>query len=53
MLQTGWVEGEQIRCMYHGWRYDGAGQCTQMPAEKRPRPELVKSPPIRCMNMAG
>src|SRR3974390_1755094 len=23
VLHTGWVEGEQIRCMYHGWMYDG------------------------------
>ncbi|MSQ50320.1 MAG: iron-sulfur containing oxygenase [Betaproteobacteria bacterium] len=42
VLHTGWVEGEQIRCMYHGWKFDGTGQCTEMPAEKRPRPELVK-----------
>jgi 5,5'-dehydrodivanillate O-demethylase oxygenase subunit len=34
VLHTGWVEGEQIRCMYHGWRYDGTGQCTQRPAER-------------------
>lgn len=34
VLHTGWVEGEQIRCMYHGWMYDGTGQCTQRPAER-------------------
>lgn len=34
LLHTGWVEGEQIRCIYHGWQYDGAGQCTQRPAER-------------------
>ena len=33
VLHTGWVQGEEIRCMYHGWRYDGTGQCTEMPAE--------------------
>jgi len=42
VLHTGWVQGEQIRCMYHGWRYAGTGQCTEMPAETHPRPELVK-----------
>lgn len=42
ILHTGWIEGEELRCMYHGWRYDGLGQCTEMPAEKRPRPELVR-----------
>src|SRR5689334_15344061 len=34
VLHTGWVEGERIRCTYHGWQYDGTGQCTQRPAEK-------------------
>jgi len=33
-LHTGWVEGEQIRCMYHGWKYDGTGQCVERPAER-------------------
>ena len=37
VLHTGWVQGEQIRCMYHGWRYDGTGLCTEIPAEKQPR----------------
>ena len=43
VLHTGHVRGEQIRCMYHGWRYDGTGQCTEMPAEKRgARTDLIK-----------
>ena len=33
-LHTGWVEGEQLRCMYHGWKYDGTGQCVERPAER-------------------
>jgi 5,5'-dehydrodivanillate O-demethylase len=32
-LHTGWVQGDEIRCIYHGWRFNGAGQCTQAPAE--------------------
>src|SRR6266545_6845813 len=32
-LSTGWVEGENIRCRYHGWMYDAGGQCLQQPAE--------------------
>ena len=35
-LSTGWVEGEELRCFYHGWKYDGAGQCTEQPAEPEP-----------------
>ena len=37
VLHTGVVQDEQIRCMYHGWRYDGTGLCTEIPAEKQPR----------------
>ena len=33
VLHTGWVQGEEIRCIYHGWKYDGTGQCTEAPAE--------------------
>ncbi|MSP39778.1 MAG: aromatic ring-hydroxylating dioxygenase subunit alpha [Deltaproteobacteria bacterium] len=33
LLYTGWVEQECIRCRYHGWKYDGGGQCVEMPAE--------------------
>jgi len=32
-LSTGIVEGEGIRCAYHGWKYDGAGQCVDQPSE--------------------
>src|SRR5665213_929435 len=34
LLHTGWVEGEEIRCIYHGWKFDGSGQCTLRPAER-------------------
>src|SRR5580692_9132520 len=33
-LHAGWVEGETIRCFYHGWRFDGSGQCVEQPAER-------------------
>ena len=32
-LSSGWVEGEGLRCFYHGWKFDGAGQCIDQPAE--------------------
>jgi 5,5'-dehydrodivanillate O-demethylase len=49
VLHTGIVEDEQIRCMYHGWRYNGAGLCTEMPAEKKPRtiPVHIVAYPVR------
>lgn len=35
-LSTGWVEGDDLRCFYHGWKYDGGGQCVEQPAEPEP-----------------
>ena len=32
-LSTGWVERDCIRCRYHGWKYDGSGQCVEQPGE--------------------
>lgn len=36
LLHTGWVEEEAIRCIYHGWKYDGTGQCIERPVERDP-----------------
>jgi 5,5'-dehydrodivanillate O-demethylase len=33
-LNIGTVEGDEIRCFYHGWKFDGQGQCTEQPAER-------------------
>jgi len=35
-LSVGSVEGDCIRCFYHGWMYDGSGQCVEQPAEPEP-----------------
>lgn len=35
-LSVGWVEGDDIRCLYHGWKYDAEGQCVEQPAEPEP-----------------
>jgi len=32
-LDYGRVEGDSIRCPYHGWLYDRTGQCLAQPAE--------------------
>ena len=32
-LDYGRVEGDCIRCPYHGWLYDKSGQCLEQPAE--------------------
>lgn len=41
-LSPGWVEGECIRCFYHGWKYDGSGQCVEQPAEPKPFAEKIR-----------
>jgi 5,5'-dehydrodivanillate O-demethylase len=41
-LSTGWVEGDQIRCFYHGWKYGSDGQCTEQPAEPEPFCRRIK-----------
>jgi 5,5'-dehydrodivanillate O-demethylase oxygenase subunit len=35
-LSTGWVEGDNLRCFYHGWVYGPDGQCVEQPAEPEP-----------------
>ena len=32
-LSSGWIEGDCVRCFYHGWMYDPTGQCVDQPAE--------------------
>ncbi|MBL0419323.1 Rieske 2Fe-2S domain-containing protein [Ramlibacter sp. AW1] len=32
-LSTGWVEGDSLRCMYHGWKFAPDGRCVERPAE--------------------
>ena len=41
-LSIGWIEGDTLRCRYHGWRFDGTGQCVEQPNEDRPFCDKVK-----------
>ena len=41
-LSVGWVEGDRIRCRYHGWKYDGSGQCVEAPLEPEGFPARIK-----------
>ncbi|MYZ35207.1 MULTISPECIES: Rieske 2Fe-2S domain-containing protein [unclassified Streptomyces] len=36
-LYYGFVEGCEIRCPYHGWKYDRTGQCLEQPFEQENR----------------
>lgn len=31
LLHIGFVEDEDLRCMYHGWRFDSKGRCVEIP----------------------
>ena len=47
LLANGWVQGDEIRCMYHGWKFNGKGQCTERPAERdatQPNVHVVSYP---------
>ena len=41
-LSTGWVEGDNLRCFYHGWVYGPDGQCVEQPAETEPFCQRIK-----------
>lgn len=32
-LNVGWVEGDCLRCYYHGWKFASDGACVEQPAE--------------------
>ena len=47
-LHLGVVEGEEIKCHYHGWAYDKTGKCVDVPYLGKDRlPNGVKSYPCR------
>ncbi len=47
-LHDGVVDGEAIRCCYHGWTYDCSGRCIQVPYLGRDRlPNGVRAYPCR------
>lgn len=43
-LSVGRIEGDCISCFYHGWTYDGDGQCVAQPAETKGFAHRVKIP---------
>jgi 5,5'-dehydrodivanillate O-demethylase len=41
LLSAGSVEGDSLRCFYHGWKFDGGGRCLEQPAEPKPFCEKI------------
>jgi 5,5'-dehydrodivanillate O-demethylase oxygenase subunit len=48
-LSAGFVEGDAIRCFYHGWKFESSGQCVEQPAEESrfAAKICIKSYPVR------
>ena len=46
-MYFGRVDGDGIRCAYHGWMFDTAGQCVEMPNE-RPGSDFKRKVQIRA-----
>ena len=52
-LSTGIVDGEGIRCIYHGWKFDGTGQCVDQPSEPCSFADDVKIKAYPCQEYLG
>jgi vanillate O-demethylase monooxygenase subunit len=47
LLSKGRLEGDAVRCMYHGIKYDSTGRCVQIPGQDMIPPKLkVRSYPV-------
>jgi len=53
-LSRGRVEGETLRCGYHGLRFDCAGKCVEVPGQANipPRAKVTSYPLLERWNMA-
>ena len=52
-MHLGWVEGDDIRCVYHGWKFDSVGQCVEQPAEEAGFARKVKIGTYPCDEYLG
>ena len=42
LLSVGKIERDCLRCRYHGWKFDGSGQCVEQPFERKSFAAKVK-----------
>ncbi|WP_353931569.1 aromatic ring-hydroxylating dioxygenase subunit alpha [Okeanomitos corallinicola TIOX110] len=42
-LAEGKVEGNDIRCFFHNWKYDESGNCVEIPSLEKPLPVYIKT----------
>ncbi len=53
-MSFGFVRGDHIACLYHGWRYDTGGQCRYIPAHPDlDVPQTIKVPTFAATDRAG
>jgi phenylpropionate dioxygenase-like ring-hydroxylating dioxygenase large terminal subunit len=52
-LSVGCVKGDAIVCPYHGWEFNGSGECTKIPQETEPRRSPVKARAYHCQERYG
>ena len=54
-LSLGWVDGDEIVCAYHGWRYRGDGRCAAIPQLADPSrvPAKARVPTFRAQERYG
>ncbi|MGD0377297.1 MAG: aromatic ring-hydroxylating dioxygenase subunit alpha [Streptosporangiaceae bacterium] len=54
-LSLGWVNGDELVCPYHGWRYRADGSCTAIPQLEDPGrvPAKARIPVFRCQERYG
>jgi vanillate O-demethylase monooxygenase subunit len=53
-LSAGWIDGEEIVCAYHGFRYGQGGRCTRIPAHPgTPIPAKLQLATYNCQERYG
>lgn len=53
-MSFGFVRGDHIACLYHGWRYDTSGQCRYIPAHPDlDVPQTIKVSTFAAIERAG
>jgi hypothetical protein len=53
-LSYGFVRGNALTCLYHGWQYDGSGSCVRIPAHPAlTPPKTIKVQKFSCEVRGG
>jgi vanillate O-demethylase monooxygenase subunit len=53
-LSVGWVDGDALRCAYHGWAFAPDGRCVEIPSmPDGPIPERARVPAFEAVERYG